>query len=101
MSRTNRWSARALVPTLAVTVLAAGASGADTPAGVEQIVPRGRLAAIVDPVFVAADVAKMPDDAWVLAVEIDGDARVYDLNLLNHHEVVNDVVGGRPIAAVW
>ena len=80
---------------------AAGQSAAATPPGVEQIVPRGRLAAIDDPAFLPGEVANLPDDAWVLAVEIDGDARVYDLNLLNHHEVVNDVVGGRPIAAVW
>ena len=98
MTRSNRRGAQALA---FVFALAAGPSAADTPPGVEQIIPRGELAAIVDPVFVPADVAKMPDDAWVLAVEIDGDARAYDLNLLNHHEVVNDVVGGRPIAAVW
>jgi hypothetical protein len=80
---------------------ATGQTVAAAPPGVEQIIPRGRLAAIDDPEFLPADVANMPDDAWVLAVEIDGDARAYDLNLLNHHEVVNDVVGGRPIAAVW
>ena len=80
---------------------AAGQSAAATPPGVEQIIPRGRLAAIDNPGFLPGEVANMPDDAWILAVEIDGDARVYDLNLLNHHEVVNDVVGGRPIAAVW
>ena len=90
-----------IVLTLVLVGLTADPSGADTPPGVEQIIPRGRLEAIVDPVLVPADVANVPDDAWVLAVEIDGDARAYDLNLLNHHEVVNDVVGGRPIAAVW
>ena len=95
MTRSVLWSAPALALSFAL------AAAEDTPPGVEQIIPRGRLAAVVDPVLVPADAAKIPDAAVVLAVEIDGDARAYDLNLLNHHEVVNDVVGGRPIAAVW
>jgi hypothetical protein len=101
MSRSNRRSALALALSFALAMSATGPSAADTPARVEQIVPRGTIAAIVEPGFVSADKAKMPDDAWILAVEVDGDARAYDLNLLNRHEVVNDVVGGMPIAAVW
>jgi hypothetical protein len=72
-----------------------------TPPGVTQIIPRGVLAAIVDPVFVSADEAGLPDDQWILGVEIGGEAHAYDLNLLNHHEVVNDVVADQPVAAVW
>jgi hypothetical protein len=41
------------------------------------------------------------DDAWILGVEIDGEARAYSLNLLNSHEVVNDRIGERSFAAVW
>jgi len=37
----------------------------------------------------------------LLGVEIDGVAKVYRLNLLNRHEVVNDRFGDRPVAAVW
>ena len=32
---------------------------------------------------------------------VDGQARAYDLNLLNHHETVNDQVGDIPFAVVW
>lgn len=71
------------------------------PEGVTQLIPRGVLAAVNDPVFVAAAEAGLPDDAWILGVEIDGDARAYSLNLLNHHEVVNDRIGERHFAAVW
>lgn len=71
------------------------------PAGVEQILPRGRIAAIVEPRFVPAAEAGIDDDAWILGVAIDGEARAYSLNLLNRHEVVNDRVGGRAVAAVW
>lgn len=54
-----------------------------------------------EPEFVSAGEAEIPDDAWVLGVEIDGEARAYGLDLLNRHEVVNDRVGEKDFAAVW
>ena len=41
------------------------------------------------------------DHELVLGVEIDGDARAYSVPLLSSHEIVNDVVGGEPIAVTW
>lgn len=41
------------------------------------------------------------DGELVLGVEIDGDARAYSVPLLSSHEIVNDVVGGEPIAVTW
>ena len=73
----------------------------DLPAGVEQIIPRGAIPAIVDPQFVPASKARISDDAWVLGVVVEGQARAYSLNLLNHHEIVNDKVGNTSFAAVW
>ena len=117
MRRTDPTSVRAagLLPAIALLLLpiaapaqetSSGESGAapeqgQTPPGVTQIIPRGTLASIDDPVFVTASEADMPDEQWVLGVEIDGVAHAYDLNLLNHHEVVNDVIGDKPVAAVW
>ena len=69
--------------------------------GFRQIIPRGRIAAIVDPQFVTADKARMPENAWVLGFVIDGQAYAYDLNMLNAHEIVNHTVNDKPIAAVW
>jgi hypothetical protein len=71
------------------------------PEGVQQILPRGEIPAVFDPTFVPAAEAKIPDDAWVLGVILDGVAKAYSLNLLNHHEVVNDRFGARALAAVW
>ena len=71
------------------------------PEGVQQLLPRGRIPAIFDPEFVTEDAAVIPDDAWVLGVLIDGEAKAYSLNLLNQHEVVNDHSGETPFAAVW
>jgi len=37
----------------------------------------------------------------VLGVEIAGDARAYSLRILDGNEMVNDVVGGQPIAVAF
>ena len=77
------------------------ASADEPPPGVEQLLPRGRIAAVLDPRFVAAAEAELPDDAWVLGVAVAGEAKAYSLNLLNRHEVVNDKSGETAYAAVW
>lgn len=100
-------AARRLVVALPVvaTLLPVGsetvATAEDLPQGVEQLLPRGRIAAIVEPEFVPAAAARLPDDAWVLGVVVEDQAKAYSLNLLNRHEVVNDQSGGTAFAAVW
>jgi hypothetical protein len=42
----------------------------------------------------------VPDDR-VIGIEIAGEARAYPLWLMRWHEVVNDVVGGEPIAVTY
>ncbi len=42
----------------------------------------------------------VPDDR-VIGIEIGGEARAYPLRLMRWHEVVNDVVGGEPIAVTY
>jgi carotenoid cleavage dioxygenase-like enzyme len=69
--------------------------------GFERVLERGAIASIDEPHFVSAEEAEISDDAWVMGVVIDGQARAYSLNLLNSHEVVNDVIADQPIAAVW
>ena len=79
--------------------VAAGEDG--LPPDFKQIIPRGQIASVDEPRFVSAEKAKLPPEAWVFAVVIDGQARAYSLNLLNRHEVVNDRVGDKTFAAVW
>jgi hypothetical protein len=81
--------------------LKAESKSPDLPPGFEQILKRGALASIDSPVYVSANEAEMPADAWVLGVLIEGEARAYSLNLLISHEVVNDEIAGQPVAAVW
>lgn len=77
------------------------AAAEEPPPGVVQLLPRGQIAAILEPRFVAAAEAELPDDAWILGVAVDGLAKAYSLNLLNRHEVVNDQIGETAYAAVW
>ena len=69
--------------------------------GFEQLLPRGAIPALVDPDFVPAADAEIPDDAWVLGFARGGKAYAYDLNLLNRHEVVNHGDEEGRFAAVW
>jgi len=74
---------------------------AELPDDFRELLPRGRIASVDHPSFVSASEAEISDDAWVLGVEIDGEAKAYSLNLLNHHEIINDRFGETPVAAVW
>ena len=94
-------SAAFAVAAAALSSLAVALHAEEPPPGVTQLLPRNRIASIDDPVFVAADEADIPDDAWIMGVIIGGEARAYSLNILNRHEVVNDRAGEKSFAAVW
>lgn len=93
----------ALAALLAATPRSAAPTGDDDapPTGFHRYLPRGRIPSLDEPQFVPAKDARLPPDAWVLGVVLDGQARAYDLNLLTRHEVVNDRFGEEPVAAVW
>ena len=61
------------------------------------------IPAILDPDFVTVVEAneQMDDDEQVLGVSINGESRAYSIPMLSRHEIVNDVVGGAPIAVTW
>lgn len=67
----------------------------------EQILERGGIPAIINPTYVTAEEALIDDNTWILGVVINGQARAYSLNLLNHHEIVNDKIDTTSFAAVW
>ena len=65
-------------------------------------VARDAIPAIDDPLFApAASVAGLPGSEPVIAVSIAGDARAYPLRILMWHEIVNDTVGGTPVAVTF
>ena len=43
----------------------------------------------------------LADNEPVLAVDIDGDARAYPVQILMWHEIVNDTVGGVPVSVTY
>ena len=86
---------------VSVVALPFTAIAQDTPEGFEQILQRGQIASVDSPVYVTAEEADIPDDAWVLGAVIEGQAIAFSVNLLNSHEVVNDKIGDTAFAAVW
>ena len=89
------------------------------------LLPFDAIPAVLDPVFIDADEADAklaellegrsrrdadkalltggsdPDDALVLGVSINGDSRAYYIPTLSRVEIVNDTVGGQPLAVTW
>ena len=70
---------------------------------ITQVVTRDGIPAIDDPVFITPEEA----EAWlgeaepVIALEINGENKAYPLQILVWHEIVNDVVGGVPVAVTF
>ena len=67
------------------------------------LLPRDAIQAIDDPKFLSRDEAdeSYESQEMILGVEFDGDARAYSVPFLSSHEIVNDFVGGVPIAVTW
>ena len=53
------------------------------------------------PGFEAADHAKLDSSEMVMAVRFGSDARAYPIRAMAYHHVVNDVVGGVPVAVTY
>ena len=67
------------------------------------VLPRDAIPAILDPSFVGAEEANesLRSSSKVLGISINGEHRAYPTAFLSWHEIVNDVVGGEPIALTW
>lgn len=65
--------------------------------------PRVQIPAVFEARFVPAGRARIERNAFVIgyAAQHGGRPRAYAMHLMNKHEVVNDVVAGRPIAVTW
>ena len=67
------------------------------------ILGKDGIPSIDNPVFLTGQEAdnQMLETERVIGVSINGDHRAYSLNMLSRHEIVNDTVGGVPIAVTW
>lgn len=85
------------------------AAGQDVPASVplEEIrsggPPPDGIPPIDDPVFerVADADEWLEEQSPVLVLDLDGDARAYPLAILTFHEIVNDIIAGRPVLVTY
>jgi len=70
-----------------------------------ELLPLDALPSIDAPQFEDAaagpSATEMKPDERVIGLVINGDARAYPLNILSNHEIVNDSVGGEPVAITW
>lgn len=64
--------------------------------------PPDGIPPIDEPRFLSADeVNFLADDEPVLALEVDGEARAYPVQIMIWHEIANDTVGGVPVAVTY
>jgi hypothetical protein len=53
------------------------------------------------PAFESTAATRLDTDEKVLAVQVNGAARAYPIRAIAYHHIVNDTVGGTPIAATY
>ncbi len=63
--------------------------------------PRDGIPPIDDPVFAPPGDANYAGREPVIALTVNGDSRAYPLSVLIWHEIVNDTVGGVPVAVTF
>lgn len=89
---------------LAIYALAASAgTAADLrPEAIVTVLPKDAIPAILSPRFGESKGAVwLSSRDLVVGVEVSGDSRAYPVATLSRHEIVNDTVGGQPIAVTW
>ena len=67
------------------------------------LLPYDAIPAILRPEFVSAEDAdaELDPESLVIGLSIDGDHRAYSIPTLSSYEIVNDTVGGAPVAVTW
>ncbi len=67
------------------------------------VLGKDEIPAILNPNMAPAQEvdAVLRDTTPVLALSLNGDHRAYPIGTLSRHEIVNDVVGGIPVAVTW
>ena len=73
------------------------------PEDIITLLPYDAIKAVLEPRLVDVEWAnqQMTDLEQVIGVSIGGEHRAYPIYMLSSREIVNDVVGGKPIAVTW
>lgn len=100
LGRLGLFSERAVLP---VTSGSAQAAAGEQAFEIITVLPKDAIPAIDNPKFVPVARAReqMSPTEQVIGVSIGDEHRAYPTAMLSSHEIVNDVVGGRPIAVTW
>ncbi len=77
--------------------------GGDRSAPIVPVVPRDLISAVFDPVHIGvAEVGEQVGEAsLIIGVSIGSESVAYSVSYLSSREIVNDAVGGTPIAVTW
>jgi uncharacterized protein DUF3179 len=69
---------------------------------IQSILPEDAIPALIKPAYLTASQASdIYDQEEVIGVVINGDPRAYPLSTLSAHEIVDDDIGGQPVAVTW
>ena len=68
-----------------------------------DVLSRDSIPAIDNPAFLSSGEASshLSGDEFVIGLSIADEQRAYPTAFLGSHEIVNDVVGGIPVAVTW
>ena len=80
-----------------------GDAAAERSLKIVTVLRKDAIRAILDPEFLTVEEAEgqMDPGERVLGLSVNGDHRAYSIPALSSHEVVNDVVGGKPVVVTW
>ncbi len=76
-------------------------AGEAVPVGYRQLLPRDAIFPVYNPSFLSASETDWPNDALIVGVELDGEAKAYPVSFLNRREMVNDWIAGSPVLVTW
>ena len=69
---------------------------------IQSILPEDAIPAITRPEYLPVSAASdIRDDEQVIGLFINGQARAFPTATLSVHEIVDDVIGGQPVAVTW
>ena len=75
----------------------------DRSAPIVPVVPRDLISAVYDPAHIRADEVgeQVGEAGLVIGVSVGSESVAYSVSYLSSREIVNDTVGGTPIAVTW
>ncbi len=76
-------------------------AGEELPVGFRQLLARDFIRPVYQPRFTTGGDIDWPDDADVIGVTIEGEAKAYPVSFLNFREMVVDELAGEPLLVSW